>query len=203
MNSLFENKSALIYDVEILKAIPPKSSSKRVTGVDYCKGWEDYANMGIACIGAYDYGSGRYRVFGWESRAEFISLCQERNPLVSFNGIRFDNKVIEAAWNHSIPDDRCYDLLRQAWMAGGLDPDHFDGQTHGGYGLDALAKANFGLAKTGDGALAPVDWQRNRRCSVIDYCLNDVRITRRIWERVITKLPITAKGQQLTLESPS
>jgi hypothetical protein len=40
-----------------------------------------------------------------------------------------------------------------------------------------IAKAN-GKAKTGEGAIAPVLWQRGERQEVIDHCMNDVVITK-------------------------
>ena len=47
------------------------------------------------------------------------------------------------------------------------------------YKLDAIARAN-GMAKSGDGQMAPLLWQQGKRQEVIDYALNDVRITRDI-----------------------
>jgi hypothetical protein len=38
-----------IYDLEIAKAIPPKVDADRLPGIEYCGGWTDYANMGVAC----------------------------------------------------------------------------------------------------------------------------------------------------------
>ncbi len=52
----------LIYDVEIAKAVQGKGET-RIDGVQYCKGWTDYAGMGVACVCAYDVNEARYRVF--------------------------------------------------------------------------------------------------------------------------------------------
>ena len=201
MSNLFNKPKPLIYDLEIAKAVPPRTG-KRQTGVEYCKGWEDHKNMGISCLCCFDYANNRNRVFGWESKQEFIDLTQNRDPLVSFNGLLFDNKVIEATWGLGIPLDTCYDILREVWIAVGVDPDHFEFKSHGGYGLEALCKENFGIAKTGDGASAPAEWQRGRHCTVIDYCLNDVRLTRALWEKISRGEPIKAKGREITLRKP-
>ena len=64
--------------------------------------------------------------------------------------------------------------------------------THAGYGLDALAIANGLTGKTGHGADAPVDWQLGRYGSVIDYCLEDVRITAKLIHKVIMGDPLTS-----------
>ena len=43
----------LIYDIEIEKAILNKKESPKAN-IEYCAGFHDFANMGIACIGAAD-----------------------------------------------------------------------------------------------------------------------------------------------------
>jgi hypothetical protein len=195
--------SALVYDIEIAKAIPPKDAALREPDVDYCAGWEDHANMGIACIGAYDYAEDRYRVFCADDIAGFAALVDARDLIVGFNHLRFDNAVLQS---HGVDfsSARHYDLLREAWQAAGLDPDGPFSQHHGGFGLDAMAKANFGVGKTGHGAEAPVDWQRRRVGRVIDYCLADVWLTKRLFDRVCqTGCLVNPNGGLLPMRFPA
>ena len=176
----------LIYDIEIKKAIRGKNE-ERLTGIEYCEGWHDHANMGIACIGAYDYIEDRYRVFMDDNMNEFLKLCDAREVLAGFNSIAFDNAVIGAAipCNFGISDgSKFYDILVELWAAAGLGS-KFAYPTHAGFGLDALCKANFGTAKSGNGALAPVDFQNGRYGSLVDYCLNDVRLTKQALDEII------------------
>lgn len=95
------------------------------------------------------------------------------------------NAVIAATINiPPFPETKCYDLLRELWAAAGLPP-AFDGKTHGGYGLDATCEKNFGSRKSGNGGLAPVLWQQGKIGKVIDYCLNDIRMTKQIFDQVL------------------
>lgn len=194
---------ALIYDIEIAKAIPGRNG-ERQAGVEYCEGWKDHANMGIACIGAWDYVEDRARVFTMGNIADFLDLCDDRDLLVGFNSIPFDNAVIAATLDRPpLEESRCYDLLREIWAGAGLAPE-FDFKTHGGYGLDAVCEANFGTKKTGNGALAPVDWQRGEYGRVIDYCLNDIKLTKQLFDRAMgdghIKCPKT--GNRIMLRVP-
>ena len=155
-----------------------------IQDIDYCDGWHDHANMGISVIGAYDYITDRYRVFCKDNFHEFLLLAGDgRDPMVSFNGIGFDNKVLRSA-QIDIPDSRCYDILRELWSAVGLGPE-FNYKTHGGFGLERVGKANFSLSKTGNGAIAPVEWQRGNIGNVVDYCLNDVKLTKMTFDRIV------------------
>ncbi|HVA19345.1 MAG TPA: ribonuclease H-like domain-containing protein [Solirubrobacteraceae bacterium] len=179
---------ALVYDIEIGRAILGRNDATE-PGIEYCAGWHDYANMGISVIGAYDYAEDRARVFCRDNALEFKRVIERSDILVGFNNLAFDNKVIEACWGPDLqlPEGwqaKCYDLLVEIWGAAGLPP-QFHPRTHGGYGLDAMAMENFQTHKTGNGALAPAMWQRGQLGEVIDYCLNDIRLTKQLFDKVL------------------
>lgn len=199
---------AMIYDIEIVKAIPERNRDDTEADIEYCAGWHDHANMGISVIGAYDYAQDRYRVFCQDNMHEFAAALESTELLVGFNNIPFDNAVIRAAWAPMIklPDGweaKCYDLLRETWAAAGLGPD-FNFKTHGGYSLDAMCERNFGTKKSGNGALAPKLWQRGAIGNVIDYCLNDIRLTKQLFDAVLAGRPLkNPKGNgPLVLRKP-
>ncbi len=174
---------AVIYDIEIVKGIPDKKNRAQ-EGIDYCKGWDDHAGMGISVVGAYDLVTDRYRVFLKDNLDDFALLLRDRDTYVSFNGIGFDNKVLAHHMSPALlPEEKCYDILRELWVGDGLAPE-FKYPTHIGYSLGDVGYVNFGLSKNGDGALAPIDWQEGRYGTVIDYCLNDIKLTKRCFERI-------------------
>jgi hypothetical protein len=197
-------KPALIYDIEIVKAIASKNEAKN-PGIEYCAGWGDHANMGVSVIGAYDYAEDRYRVFCADNFSEFAQLAGER-LCVGFNSVRFDNAVIRASNITAIGDADSYDILREMWIAAGVgngDPFVFD--KHAGYSLDATCEKNFGTRKTGNGALAPVLWQQGKIGAVIDYCLNDIRLTKQLFDKILAGQPIVSPkdGRELSLRVPT
>ncbi len=180
----------LIYDIEIKNAVP-NANENRLKGITYCDGWHDHANMGVACIGAYDYHEDRYRMFFEDNFDEFADLCRARWPLVGFNNIAFDNAVLDAnGLLIDAPDDVFYDILVEVWAACGLKPP-YNHETHRGYGLDALCAANFGIRKTGNGALAPIWFQQGKMGLLTDYCLNDVRLTKKLLDKILREGCVT------------
>lgn len=173
----------LVYDCEIKKAILGKKNEAPIDGIEYCAGWHDHANMGISCICAYDYDEDRYRIFLEDNLDDFADLAHNRETLIGFNSIGFDNKLCLAN-GLEIPTDRDYDVLVEIWKAAGLGPE-FRYPSHIGFGLDACLKANFpGLQKSGNGALAPVLYQQGQLGQVVDYCLNDVRLTKKLVDHI-------------------
>jgi hypothetical protein len=196
---------ALVYDLEIVKAILGKNE-KQIPGIEYCQGWHDHANMGISVLCAYEYETGRYRTFCQDNLGAFVDLAKSQDLLVSFNGLAFDNKVIEACIpgvTFDYQPDHDYDLLVEAWAGAGLGPT-FNFRTHGGYGLDAICERNLNIRKTSTGAFAPVLWQQGAVGAVIDYCLNDVWMTKCLFDLVLHQGWITSPktGGQLTMRRP-
>ena len=169
--------TTLIYDLQIVNAVPDRRHPP-VDGITYCAGWDDHAGMGISVICCYDYATELYATYPPGSHWQFAQLMHKRSPLVGFNNLAFDNRVLTAA-GLDIPTEGYYDL-RAAILASLGDP------YAKGISLDALARANLGRGKSGDGALAPVLWQRGRRAAVAEYCHNDVTLTRGLWELVRT-----------------
>ena len=172
-----------IFDIEIKHGIAPASPAERKDGIAYCgDGWEDYQNMGVACVvvAAYDYCFDKYRVFGESELSDFQFFvdCHDRRA-IGFNNNRFDNNVLRAAGIVVIPPQKSYDLLSEIYSA--------LGSYQKGCRLDDVVKANFpnSPGKTGNGAEAPELWQKGYYTRVIDYCLNDVRLTKMILDKIL------------------
>lgn len=171
------NNSCIIYDCEILKCIP----DKRVDLSEFyecCSGWDDFENMGISVIGYCDsINSPQICLWErWEDRIKLRQALDATDIIIGFNSRSFDDNLL-AANNLACWTD--YDLLEEIRLAA-YGSDRWELQPEGySYSLGKIASAN-GLAKTGSGAQAPQLWQQGKRQEVIDYCLNDVAITRSI-----------------------
>lgn len=173
-------KKILIYDTEIVNAIPNKKEPL-IEGINYCKGWTDYQGMGISVIGVYDYYEDRYRVFTKDNFKEFQELVENRDLIVGFNSFKFDNSLCEAA-GIKIAHKKHYDILIE--IARKVYPEK-DKPYFKDCGLNNCCFANFNTEKSGHGALAPIQWQEKKYGTVIDYCLNDVTLTKKLFDLVL------------------
>lgn len=172
----------IIFDCEIIKGILGKGEVP-LPGIEYCGGWRDFEGMGISVIGAYDYRTDRYRAFCADNFGQFLDLVNGADMVIGFNSLGFDNPLCRAN-GIEVPENKSWDLLAEIWAGAGLSRE-FQYPSHLGFGLDACSAANFGTQKSGHGATAPVDWQRGRVGRVIDYCLDDVRLTKNLVDRVM------------------
>ena len=171
MNSL-EGKKIIVFDCEIKKRIE-----------DCSKGWQSHDEMGVSVLVLFDYQTMRYRIFDDKNILEALMLLNTTDLCVGFNTVGFDWKLLRATYE--MPDVRAsrdYDILREIWLSLGLNPDVFNPRTHGGYKLDDVAYDTIGLRKSGDGALAPVLYQEGRIMELVDYCVQDVKIEKELFE---------------------
>jgi len=164
----------LVYDTEIIKCIPNGEPS---LDYEYCGGWDDFENMGISVIGFYlsNPSSEWYKGYLHELNPfhEFKKLIKNESHIIGFNSKSFDDNLCKA---NGINIETTYDLLEEIRIAAFGSPLWQDTPKGHSYSLDAIARAN-GYAKTGSGAMAPMLWQEGKHQKVIDYCINDVKLT--------------------------
>lgn len=180
-----------VFDCEIKKPIEKCS-----------KGWQSHGEMGVSVLCVYDYASGRYRVFDDSNAKEAMEMLQEFDLVVGFNTVGFDWKLLRASWPHLVRETRRsqdYDVLREIWVALGLDPDCFAPRTHGGYKLDDVAFDSIGMQKSGSGELAPKLFEAGRFAELVDYCLEDVRIEKTLFEYVVATEHVCRKEELIKL----
>lgn len=182
----------IIFDVEIKKGILGRNEVP-IDGIQYCAGWRDFENMGVACVCTFDTETHLSRVFIDGALSE-LALYLMGKTTGGFNTRRFDVPCL-AAQGIVIAQENHYDALEQIWLKLGLDADRF-GSLHAGWGLDAVMQATFGLSKTGHGAMAPVWWQQGAYGRVIDYCLNDVWLEAKLCQYMINGGLVKAAGKE-------
>jgi hypothetical protein len=190
----------LVIDAEIKKGIPSKNEPS-VPGIEYCGGWRDFANMGIACLGGWQCWDSRARLWDEHTVATAQQAVDESDFVVTFNGLSFDGPLL-VEHKVEIPAHKHVDLLVAVWKAHGLGP-RFSYPSHAGFGLDAVCQANGIGQKTSSGALAPVLWQQGKVGAVIDYCLNDVWMTKELARKGCCNALKSPKGDRMMrLELP-
>ncbi len=209
MNSLsLPGRRIAVFDCEIKKRIE-----------DCSKGWQSHDEMGISILCLFDYSTMRYRVFDDHNKEEALKILYGYDLVVGFNTVGFDWNLVKATWPGTptldLPTDResltvasdgrlsvDYDILREIWLSLGLNPNRFEPRTHGGYKLDDVAFDTIGMRKTYNGALAPVMFQEGRYADLVDYCLEDVRIEKTLFEFILNHGYVIRGGEVLQLDRP-
>jgi len=187
---ILEDRRIVVFDLEIKRPIESLS-----------KGWNSHDEMGISTLCLYDYSSRRYRVFDDLNKEECLEILNNYEFVVGFNTVNFDWKVVNATWSSdNRRTSKDFDILREIWKSLGLNPDVFSPMTHGGYKLDDVAAETVGMRKSGDGAKAPKLYQAGRIAEVIDYCLEDVRIEKTLFEFIVDHKYVIRGGNKIPIK---
>lgn len=197
----------LVYDVEIEKAIPSidliTNPELMKEGIEFCKGWGDHTGMGLACVCAYNYKDDKFYSFTKTNLRDFWKLIIRCDKLVGFNSRTFDNKIIATQLTSlgiiEFPDQyldfKTYDIIEEIRQyTGSLK----------GYGLEPVCGANVKpedlklgkIEKQMHGAYAPINWQRGKQQEVIEYCMNDVDMTKCLLDKIIKEGYLTSPVDQ-------
>ncbi|MDO8463436.1 MAG: ribonuclease H-like domain-containing protein [bacterium] len=127
--------------------------------------------LGVAVIGYWDSATDTYACVEEHEVLRFGQLLKQADCVITFNGEHFDLPVIQPYLPFDTSKVPSLDLMR-----------HLERALGHRIGLDACAEATFGLKKSGDG-LQAIRWFRQGEIEKVkSYCLDDVRLTKQLWE---------------------
>jgi hypothetical protein len=172
-DAILQGKDIIVLDLEILRPIEKQSD------------WDNTHLIDISCCVLYSYLENRYHVYGINDLEYLRMRILSADLVVSYNGNKFDLPVIYKLPNRRSPEGiKSYDILAEIWKSRGLDPTIFT-PSHAGYSLDNVSRGTLNRSKSGTGTKAPLLWQEGEYCRVIDYCINDVALTKEVFDYII------------------
>jgi DEAD/DEAH box helicase domain-containing protein len=138
---------------------------------DEVGGRHNIRKLGLSAAVTYSTASGTFRRYTQDKVAELISELKAADRVVGFNVLRFDYEVLRAYTDDPLDDIDTVDMLDQIYKQLGFR-----------VSLDNLAGATLGTAKSADG-LQAVRWYKEGRIQeILDYCQQDVEVTRQLYE---------------------
>lgn len=132
-------------------------------------------DLDISVVGLYDYETNKYESFIQEEFESMWETINKADILITFNGDHFDipllNKYFKKAELGDLLKKRSLDLLKEI---------------RNSYGrrmrLDQIAEGTFGVNKSGHGLDAIRWWREGKIDEIRRYCLDDVKITKDVYE---------------------
>lgn len=133
-------------------------------------GWDHVDKLKISVACAYDSKTDQFLSFKENELKSLIDLCEER--LVIGYNIRGFDLLVMAAYGLDLKRldvfDIMYDLetlTRQRFLK-----------------LEAVARGTLGAGKSADGLMAVEWWKKGEIQKIIEYCLQDVKVTRDVFQ---------------------
>lgn len=133
-------------------------------------GWDHVDKLGISVACAYDSKTDEFLSFEEKDMKKLIDLCEER-LVIGYNIRGFDLPVM-VPYGLDIKRldvfDIMYDLealTRQRFLK-----------------LESVARGTLGTGKSADGLMAVEWWKTGQIQKIIEYCTQDVRVTRDVFQ---------------------
>ncbi|HRY76967.1 MAG TPA: ribonuclease H-like domain-containing protein [Candidatus Paceibacterota bacterium] len=127
--------------------------------------------LDISMIGVYSYNRNEFLGFNKNEFPLFEKLLKETGAFIGFSLHYFDIPVLKGHFEHNFSKLKVIDILEEV-----------ENQRGHKIGLDALAQANIGAGKTGSGLEAIQLYHEGKIEELKNYCLNDVKITKDLYE---------------------
>lgn len=141
-------------------------------------GWEaaKRGECGISALVISDSETGRFHIYGKDTLDEAVDHLNAADLCVGFNTQDFDELVLYGVTGRYIQSAR-YDILQEIWRALPM--------REKGWKLDQVAEHTLGLNKNSNGEFATSLVAQGRWSELFDYCLNDVHLTRQIYNHIV------------------
>ena len=128
-------------------------------------------DLTISVVGLYEYEGDKYRTFLVEEFGELWPIIERSDMLITFNGDHFDIPLLNKYYSGDLTKIKSLDLLKEMQKSAGRRMK-----------LDQIAEGTLGINKSGHGMEAVRWWREGEIEKVKKYCLDDVKITKEIYE---------------------
>jgi DEAD/DEAH box helicase domain-containing protein len=149
---------AITFDIETANVLPTFSRG-------------DFDKLELALVGVHDSSTGAFTSYVKEELPKLWPLLEEADVLIGYNSNAFDVPILNRYYPGDLSKIRSIDLMIEVQQVLGRR-----------LKLQTLAEATLGKGKKGDGLQSVVWWQQGLVDKVREYCIEDVRITRELYD---------------------
>lgn len=137
----------------------------------FVRGHIDVAEQELTVVAIHDSETGAYTSYFREELHTLWPVIERADLLIGFNSDAFDIPLLNRYYPGDLSHIRSLDLLSEVQKVLGRR-----------IRLQSLAEATLGRGKSGDGAKAGEWWKEGKKDQVAEYCIEDVRLTRELYD---------------------
>lgn len=135
------------------------------------RGRVDVSEQELTVVAIHDSETGEYSAYEKEELHKLWPIIERADMLIGFNSDTFDIPLLNRYYPGDLSRLRSLDLLAEVQKVLGRR-----------VRLQSLAEATLGKGKTGDGLKAGDWWREGKKEKVREYCIEDVRLTRQLYD---------------------
>lgn len=139
------------------------------------RGHVDVNEQELTVVAIHDSATGEYSSYTKEELPRLWQILEHADLLVGFNSDTFDIPLLNRYYPGDLARLRSLDLLAEIQKVLGRR-----------IRLQSIAEATLGRGKSGDGLKAVEWWREGKHELVRKYCIEDVRLTRELYEYALT-----------------
>ncbi len=128
-------------------------------------------NLDISVVGIYDYERDKYDTFLVEELPRLWPILETADLLIGFNNEHFDTPLLDKYYPGDLFKIKNVDILKEMQKVAGRRMK-----------LDQIAEGTLGLGKSASGLDAYMWWKSGEIERIKKYCLEDVRITKEVYD---------------------
>jgi DEAD/DEAH box helicase domain-containing protein len=125
----------------------------------------------VSLVGAYSYATDEYLSFMEEDLPKLWRLLESADRVIGYNLFGFDYPVLNTYYPGDLSKLPTLDLMKEIEKTIGFR-----------IKLDDVAHASLGEGKSGNGLQAIEYWRKGEIEKLRDYCLQDVKVTKEVYE---------------------
>ena len=153
------NRRVVVFDLETQRSF------------DEVGGRSQLHKLGVSVGVAYRYDTDEYLVVTEDTVDRLIDLLLDAELVVGYNIRGFDYEVLQAYTDHDLQQLPTMDLMQHLEERLGFRPK-----------LDSVVTPTLGAGKSADGLQALEWWRQGEVDKIIEYCREDVRVTRNLYD---------------------
>ncbi len=148
----------ITFDIETANLLPSLSRN-------------DLSRLELAVVAVHDSETGEFSSYTKEELPKLWPLLEKADVLIGYNSDAFDIPLLNFYYPGDLTRVRSIDLMIEVQKVLGRR-----------LRLQSLAEATLKVSKSGDGLKSVEWWQQGLHDKVREYCIQDVRITRQIYD---------------------
>jgi hypothetical protein len=129
------------------------------------------ADLDISVVGVYDSETDAYETYMVEDLPKLWPILEKADILIGYNSDHFDTPLLNKYYPGDLNKIKNIDILKEIQKVAGRRMK-----------LDQVAEGTLGTNKSGHGLDAYIWWKQGEIEKIKKYCLDDVRITKEIYD---------------------
>jgi DEAD/DEAH box helicase domain-containing protein len=154
-------------------------------------GKNDPTLLDISVVCVYDSETNAYTSYLENELGKLWPILEKADIIIGYNSDHFDIPLLNKYYPGDLTKIKSIDLLKEIKDSSGRR-----------FKLDHIAEGTLGINKSGHGLQAITWWKKGEIQKIIDYCIDDVKITKKLYEYALKNKKLKYKDGGKTISIP-